>query len=150
MYDWPYAFQDESGATVKLEKWRGHQTIVSMEYSSCQFICSIGLTRLRALQLLVEREKLDYDFLVISLDPVHDTPAAWRDYRRMRNLTQGNWHFLSSTAGQMPVIADQLGVRYWYYDAHIMHDFRVLRVDGNGAIIKVMNSFSADLTAFVH
>jgi hypothetical protein len=48
-----------------------------------------------------------------------------------------------------PGLARQLGVRYWLYDEHIMHDFRLLRLDETGAIIKVMDTYDADLDAFV-
>ena len=150
VYAWPFVFQDEHGKALKLNHWHGRQVIMSMEYANCQFICSVGLTRLRSLQALIEHEQLDYEFVIVSLDPLRDTPAVWLRYRASRSLAYKNWYFITSSVEQLPGIAGLIGVKYWLYETEIMHDFRVLRIDTQGNVIKTMDNYNDDLSAFLH
>lgn len=36
-----------------------------------------------------------------------------------------------------------LGIKYWYYDEHLMHDFRVIRLDSEGRIEKMIDTYDA-------
>lgn len=149
VYDWPYALTDDQGRSLRMAEWRGKPAIVTMEYADCRFICSITLQRLKDVQAAADRQGKDYTFLVISLDPKNDTPEAWTEYRRTRELTRDNWHFVTGTATDTPVIARRLAVHYWVYDGHIMHDFRLLRLDADGRIVKTMDAFDASVDEFV-
>ena len=139
----------DQGKTVHFQDWRGKPLILAMEYANCRFICSITLQRLRDVQAAADRAGIAYDFLVVSLDPKNDTPAAWRRYRKSRELDRANWTFLTASEKDTPIIARQLGVRYWWYDEHIMHDFRLLRVDAQGEVVGVMETYDSDPDAFV-
>lgn len=142
-------FIDDQGRSVRLSDWRGRPAIVAMEYANCRFICTITLQRLKDVQAAADRAGVKFDFIVISLDPKNDTPAEWQRYRVSKELPHANWHFLTASVADTPGVAGLLGVKYWLYDGHIMHDFRLLRVDADGEVIRIMDSYDASSDAFV-
>jgi protein SCO1/2 len=149
LYDLPVAFTDDHGRTVRLADWRGRDTLITMEYANCRFVCSITLQRLKDVQAAADRSGRRIDFLIISLDPKNDTPAEWTRYRTTRDLDRPNWHFLTASVADTPGVARQLGINYWMYLEHIMHDFRLLRVDAAGAVVKTMETYDANADDFV-
>jgi len=135
IYNLPYVLTDEQGKSLQLNQFQGKPAFVTMEYATCQFICSISLTQLKRLQQLADIHQQQYEFIIIGLDPQHDTPAAWKNYREARNLHLLNWHYLSPLAKDLQSLAALIGIRYWYDNEILMHDFRVIRVDASGNVV---------------
>jgi cytochrome oxidase Cu insertion factor (SCO1/SenC/PrrC family) len=70
--------------------------------------------------------------VIVSYDPARDSPKAWTDYRTSRGLIYPNWHFLTGTTQNTRRIARFLDLDFWRYDAHVMHDFRIVLFDAEG------------------
>lgn len=136
---------DDAGKPVTLSRWRGRPVVMSMEYSNCRSICSIAQRKLQQIQVEADRRKLDLEFIVVSLDPKNDTPASWREYRKARDVPMPNWHFLTGSRGATDRMVRELGVKWWYYDEHIMHEIRIVRLAPDGEFVKVMKTY--DMTA---
>jgi len=124
---------DEYDQTVRLSQWRGRPTVMAMEYSACRFICSLYWRRLLEVQQEADRRGQAIEFVILSIDPEHDTPGSWRAYRQARGLQRSNWHFLTGSRPMTTRAAALLGVRWWYDEDHLMHDFRIVRLDATGA-----------------
>lgn len=142
-------FVDDHGSPVELDRYRGRPAIVTMEYSNCRYICSATLARLKQLQALADRRGVTIDFLVLSLEPDKDTPSAWTQYRAERRLDRPTWHFLSARPEDVPRLAQTLGIRYWRVEGHLMHDFRLVRLNPVGEIDVVVDRLDADLGALL-
>ena len=112
-----------------------------MEYSACRFVCSVYWRRLQQLQQEADRRALEVQFVILSIDPENDSPASWREYRKARGLARSNWHFLTATRAVASRAAALLGVRWWYLDGHLMHDFKIVRLDAEGGIAAAMTTF---------
>jgi protein SCO1/2 len=136
---------DDRENSVQLSHWKGRALVLSMEYSNCRFICSIAQRKLQEIQVEADRRKLNLEFVILSLDPKNDTPASWRQYRKARDLHMPNWHFLTGSRTATDRAVRELGVRWWYYDEHIMHDIRIVRIGPDGKVVKLMNTY--DMTA---
>ncbi len=149
IYDSTVPLVDDRGWRTTLSAWRGQPAIVSMEYANCRFICSQTLARLKDIQAAADAAGRRFEFIVVSLDPKNDTPEAWRRYRKARGAERGNWTFLTASEADTPAMARLLGVKYWLFDGHIMHDFRVLRLDADGRVTGVMETYDASAEAFV-
>ena len=134
VYQLPLGFVDDQGRHRELAEWRGRAVILTMAYGACRSICSTTLRTLEELQAAADAKGVALEFIVVSIDPAEDTPEAWADYRRARRLTRANWTFLSGGAAATRALARFLGIRVWRYDEHVMHDFKVLRLDADGAI----------------
>lgn len=143
LYGLPHAFTDDKGRTVRLSEWRGKPVILTMEYANCRFICSITLQRMKDIQDAADRRGKAMDFLIVSIDPENDTPQAWTLYRKNRGLNRDNWHFLTAGVKETRSFASLLGIKYWYYDEHLMHDFRIIRLDNEGRVVKMLDAFDA-------
>jgi len=140
---------DEYGHGVKLEYWRGEVTFVAMEYSACRFVCSVYWRRLVELQKAADARAMKVQFVILSIDPEHDSPALWRDYRKARDLTRENWHFLTGTRPMTTRAAAFLGERWWFDEGHLMHDFRIARLDGAGRVAATMTTFAQPVEALL-
>lgn len=143
LYEPPYAFTDDKGRTVRLSDWRGKPVILTMEYANCRFICSITLQRMKDIQEAADRRGKAMEFLIVSIDPENDTPQAWTQYRKVRGLNRDNWHFLTAGVKETKSFAALLGIKYWYYDEHLMHDFRIIRLDNDGRVVRMIDAYDA-------
>jgi cytochrome oxidase Cu insertion factor (SCO1/SenC/PrrC family) len=135
------AWLDENGRPATLAQWRGRPTVVAMEYSACRFICSVYWRRLMQLQEEADRRNVELQFVILSIDPENDTPAQWRDYRRARELKRANWHFLTGTRAMTTRAAGLLGVKWWFDEGHLMHDFKIVRLEPDGAVGAALTSY---------
>lgn len=142
-------FVDETGKRASLSHWAGAQTVVSMEYSACKFVCSTNWKRLLDIQAEADRQSLPVRFLIVSIDPMNDTPAAWRDYRQARGMTRTNWAFVTGNRSATDKVVSALGVKWWYFNEAIMHDFRILRLNSVGEQVAVMQSFDESAATFL-
>ncbi len=145
----PGSFVDENGHTLALASLAGADTIVAMEYSECRFVCSISWRKLSELQTEADRRKLPLRFIIISIDPARDTPALWREYRKARGLQRDNWRFITGNRAATDAVAATLGVRWWWYEGNLMHDFRILRLDTQGRVLRSMDAFDLPAEAFL-
>jgi cytochrome oxidase Cu insertion factor (SCO1/SenC/PrrC family) len=122
---------DADGATRTLDDYKGRPVVMTMSYTACRKTCSASMLVLRKIQEIVARRGRDVCFVVVSYDPARDSPAEWRRYRDARRLP-ATWHFLSGADADTRQLADFLELKYWLYDEHVMHDFRIVIFDGDG------------------
>ena len=129
---------EDDGKTVSLSNWQGRYTVLTMSTGACRKICTTTLRRMEELQAIADQRHLSLDFLVIGLDPRSDTPKAWREFRVQRKLTRENWHFLGGDDDRTRRIAAMLGISYWFYDEHLLHDFKIVLVAPDGKIQRAL------------
>jgi cytochrome oxidase Cu insertion factor (SCO1/SenC/PrrC family) len=127
-------FIDDRARPRRLAEWQGRPVIIALAYGACRKICSTTLRTLEVLHDAAQRKALAMEFVVVSIDPAQDTPQAWADYRKLRGLVDTNWTFLCGSAQATHTLAHARGVRYWSYDDHIVHDYKVVRLAGDGSI----------------
>ena len=149
LWQLPDLFVDEHGTRGPLAHWAGAQTVVTMEYSACKFVCTTNWRRLLEIQAEADRSGKSLRFLVISLDPAHDSPEQWRDYRKVRGLARDNWSFVTGSRAATDRVVALLGVKWWNFNDVIMHDFRVLRVDAKGEQLALMTRFDVPAAVFL-
>ena len=145
LYELPLRFVDDGNRLRELSEWRGRAVVVTMAYGACRSVCSTTLRTLEALQVEADRHGIALDFIVASVDPAEDTPQDWAAWRHARRLERSNWTFLSGTPEATRSLAQWLGIRLWRYDEHVMHDFRIVRLDAEGAARAALDWHRRDL-----
>jgi protein SCO1 len=90
---------------------------------------------------LADQKKIQIDFMIISLDPKNDTPEAWQQYRISREVDRSNWHLLTGTEASTKEFAALIGIKYWTMDEHILHDFKIVRLNAQGEIEKAITDY---------
>ena len=126
---------DVDGAKHTFDEYKGKPVIMTMSYTACRKTCSASMLWLRKMQEILARRGQDVSFVIVSYDPSHDSPAEWRRYRDARRLPL-SWHFLSGSGDDTRQLADFLELKYWVYDEHVMHDFRIVLFDADGKRIR--------------
>ncbi len=140
----PPSWRDDRGETLQLQALRGARIFVTMAYTSCHRICPMTMARLEQLQRELDDRGMSAEFLVVSYDPDNDDSLAWRRYRTRHGLLRGNWHFLSGTAADTQRLARLLGFEFWRDGEHVMHDYRIVALDRDGAQRGVIDSVDGD------
>lgn len=127
-------FVDDRGVPRALAEWRGRPVVIAMAYGACRSICSSTMRTLEQVQAEAERQGAQLEFVVVSIDPEQDTPQAWSEYRKAHHLQRANWSFLAGSKRATAALARFLAIRFWNYDEHVMHDFKIVRLGAEGTI----------------
>ena len=102
------------------------------------------MTRLAQVQRDLDARGMSAEFIVVSYDPSNDDAAAWRRYRASHRLLRDNWHFLSGTPADTERLARALGFEFWRDGEHVMHDFRIVALAGDGTWRGAIDSAHGD------
>lgn len=144
LYALPVTWQDDQGRSVHLADWAQRPVVITMAYGTCRKVCSTSIRRMTEVQEKADAMGLDVEFVVVSLDPKADSPQAWEAFRKLKKLDRRNWHFIRGSDANTHTLARLLGIGYWVYDEHVVHDFRVLRLNPQGEIAAALTLASDD------
>ena len=128
---------DQHGKRFGWGSRRGKVQLVSMFYTSCQYICPLIVDSGKAVDRQLtssERERLDV--LLISMDPKRDTPAALMAVASKRKLDPSRWTLASPAPADVRDIAGVLGIRYRALaDGEFNHTSALVLLDIDGRIL---------------
>jgi cytochrome oxidase Cu insertion factor (SCO1/SenC/PrrC family) len=141
LYQMPSRWLDDRNQPVQLQALGGSWTVLAMAYGACRRICSTSLRVMQSVQALADRERVALNFVVLGLDPAQDKPADWAAFRVDHKLARNNWYFLTGDAPAVQLAAQRLGVGYWRYGDHIVHDFKIVLVSPEGRVVRTMDAF---------
>lgn len=140
IYQAPLAFQTQDGKPARLVDWKGHKVVLAMMYASCQSACPMIMGKLKAVESTLKQQKVPVDFVVVTLDPEHDTPETLRAYRVHMKLDQPNWTFLVGKEADTRTLSNLLGFRYRQNpeSKEIMHDNRIFLLNEQGVVVQTL------------
>ena len=139
VYQFPAQWIDDTGKTVALQQYKGKPVVISMAYSTCRKFCPMTMARLNQIQQLYDKLGINADFVLISYDPSIDHWQTWAQYRVDHHYQRQNWHFLTGTPENTKSISELLGMNYWLYDDHVMHNFKIDLLDSECNIEKTLD-----------
>jgi len=138
-YKIPFNFLDEKSQPLNLSTFSGQISVITFAFANCRKVCVESLHVMERLQKEATAANKTVNFIVISYDPLNDTPGDWAEYRLHHNIGYSNWFFLTGTIENTHELAHTLGFDYWLYDEHIMHDFKITLLNEQGAVSKTMD-----------
>lgn len=146
IYDIPLQWTDENSQAFDLKQCSGKLTLVTMVYTRCQTQCPLLIGKMKSIQKLLKQEEKKVEFIVITMDPVTDTPQKLKDYKEWQKVDFPNWHFLRGDEKDTRKISVLLDIRYQKEEesGHFMHDNKVVLLDKRGTISYVLNGLDAD------
>lgn len=130
---------DDHGTELTLKEWQGKPVFITMAYSTCKKFCPMTMARLSQLQKLLDDRNISAEIVIISYDPVTDNWKSWAEYRKMHNLPRANWHFLTGSLEDTKTVSQLLGMDFWLYDDHVLHNFKISRIGMRGEIVKSLD-----------
>ncbi len=137
VYQLPLQLTDQHGRTWQWKDKRGKPQVVAMFYTSCQYICPLIVNSGKGVEhALTPAERNRIGFLLISLDPIRDTPAALMAVAKKRNLDPALWALASPKATDVRSVAGVLGVRYRQLaDGEFNHTSALVLLDAEGRVV---------------
>ncbi len=131
-------WSNDEGEQVLTDSIAGDVRIVSLFYTDCPNTCNLTIEKFKQLEKVFQNRGISANFILMSLDPKNDTPAALNAYRIERGLVSKNWYFLTSTEPQVATVAKQLGYQFTRLDDHVFHRMKIFIIDSQGNIVDVV------------
>lgn len=101
------------GREVKLDALRGRPQVMAMFFTSCEYSCPLIVKDMKVIQQsLPAGVRGKVDFLLVSIDPVRDTPDALKAYRAKHDLGFDHWSLLRGEPASVKALAEMMGFRY--------------------------------------
>ncbi len=137
VYQMPLKLTDQDGRVRDWRTRRGKPQLVSMFYTSCQYICPLIVDSGKAIETqLTPQERARLDILLISMDPARDTPAALKRVALKRTLDTTRWTLASPPLGEVRAVSGLLNIRYRpLADGEFNHTSALVLLDANGRIL---------------
>ena len=142
---------DQSNHAFTLADKRGAPMIVSMFYTSCQFVCPMLVDAIRATERqLSDAERKHLNVLLVSFDPAHDTVDVLRRTADERRLETPRWSLARTDAKSVRKLAALLDIQYRALEnGEFNHSTVLILVDGDGRIVGRSSELAGADPAFV-
>jgi protein SCO1 len=105
--------------------------------------CPITLARMQALEQAFERPQLDARFVMVTLDPRHDTPERLANYGAQHKLS-ARWTLAVGSVEHTIALSRLLAVQRIQDDDHILHEVRIVVVSADGQRMRVFEGWNFD------
>ena len=136
IYQLPLSLIDQGGQTFQLLDRQGQPMLVSMFYTSCQFVCPMLIDAIRATQQqLSEGERARLSVLMVSFDPAKDSVTVLKQTADERHLDPARWTLARTDPKSVRKLAAVLGIQYRQLaNGEFNHSAALLLVDADGRI----------------
>lgn len=128
---------DQDGRALSLADRQGKPLLISMFYTSCQFVCPLIIDTLQKTERTLDaadRGKLDV--LLVSFDAERDTPEKLKTVADQRKLDTPRWTLARTDAGQVRKLAAMLDIQYRALDdGEFNHSSVLVLLDAQGRIV---------------
>lgn len=137
VYQLALPLTDQNGRQADWRTRRGQPQLVSMFYTSCQYICPLIVDSARAVdRQLTPLQRQRLGVLLISMDPERDDPAALKKVVEQRHLEATRWTLASPAPDRVRAAAGVLGIRYRQLeDGEFNHTSALVLLDAQGRIV---------------
>lgn len=139
-------WENQNADTVKLTTVAGKTTILAMIYTHCAYSCPLITADMLELFSLIPKDKKDkVNFLIVSIDPVHDRPDTLSAFMKDNQMDEKYWTMLTGTETKIRELAAVLGFKY--KKSSLMdyaHSNLITVLNSKGEIVKQINGFGSD------
>jgi protein SCO1/2 len=151
IYRLPLALVDQNGHAQQLADRRGKPQLISMFYTSCQYVCPLIIDSLRKTQLaLTPAERSKLDVLLVSFDPQRDTPARLKQVFAERKLDPSSWTLARTDAANVRKLAAVLDIQYRALaSGDFNHSTALILLDADGRVVARTDKLGAADADFV-
>lgn len=128
-------FTTDAEKSLRLAELRGTVAVVAMIFTRCPAACPTLVKELQGLQRRLSAEALrNTRFVLLSIDPEHDTPAALAEYRAKMGLDTEHWRLLRGSADDVRDVSASLGVSYGAGEGGVAHSRMLTVLDAEGEL----------------
>jgi cytochrome oxidase Cu insertion factor (SCO1/SenC/PrrC family) len=136
-------FVDERDRPFTFAALRGQVVVVVFIYTRCQDACPIITAKFAALDRALGSGP--YHLVEMTIDPVHDTPAALRAYARKSGAGSPRWDFVTGRPDTVSTFARAAGLSVVDNGrGDLIHNARLLIVSQDGRVADVVELVAWD------
>ncbi|WP_196778608.1 SCO family protein [Cognatilysobacter tabacisoli] len=137
VYQLPLPLTDQDGRRADWRARRGRPQLVSMFYTSCQYICPLIVESGKAVdRQLTPAQRQRLGVVLISMDPKRDDAAALKKVALERKVDTRRWTLAAPPAGDVRAVAGVLGIRYRQLaDGEFNHTSALVLLDADGRVL---------------
>ena len=130
-------YTDQDGHAFRLADGRGQVRLATMFYTSCRYFCPLIIDSAKGVEhALTPAERARLSFLLVSLDPDRDDPAALKRIATKRRLDPARWTLARTEAAGVRRTAAVLGIRYRALaDGEFNHSSALVLLDSEGRLL---------------
>jgi len=107
------SWERPDGTKIKLEELKGKVLTMVMIYTSCKTACPRLTADMKDIESKVGKQNSDeLQYVLVSIDPEHDTPERMRAFIKNNKLEGKQWVFLRGSEEDTRELANVLAVKY--------------------------------------
>ena len=148
VYQLDSTWVEDNGHALRLRRLEGDMQLLALIYTTCSGVCPITVKAMQMFSRNVPpdvRSRIRY--LLVTVDPEHDTLAVLREYRREMKLDR-RWRLLRGSAQDVRELAAVLGFNYEQIESgQFAHSNLVTLLDRRGEIVHQQNDFAGNTAA---
>ena len=137
VYHLDVALVDQQARALRFPALAGKVRIVSMFYASCPYVCPMIIDTIKQVEhAQPEEARAHLHVLLLSLDPVRDTPDALLSVSTRRKLDTSRWTMARAEAGDVRKLAALLGIQYRQLEnREFNHSSALILLDAQGRVL---------------
>jgi len=113
IYNLPSEWTTQDGKNIELKSLNGNVLVMVMIYTSCKSACPRLVADMRNIEAkLNKKTKKNIKLILVSIDPVTDTPQKLKSFAIANKMDKDPWLFLRSTEDNTREFAAILAVNY--------------------------------------
>ena len=113
IYNLPSEWTTQDGKNIELKSLNGNVVVMVMIYTSCKAACPRLVADMRNIEAKLDKKtKKNVKLILISIDPVTDTPQKLKSFAIVNKMNSDPWLFLRSTEDNTREFAAILAVNY--------------------------------------
>ncbi len=106
-------WKTQDNKTVEIKDFKGKVSVMVMIYTSCKAACPRLVADMRDIESKIPKDQLkDLNFILVSIDPVVDTPEKLKVFAKDNFMEDTHWTFLQGTPNTVQEFANVLAVKY--------------------------------------
>ncbi len=104
---------DQNNKKVEIGKYKGKNVVIAMFFASCRSACPVIVENMKKIESMIqEKKRNEYRFVLISIDPINDTPGVLFNYAKQHQLKNPEWTLLNGNNSDIMELAMMLGFKY--------------------------------------
>lgn len=113
IYNLPSQWTTQNGKNIELKSLNGNVLVMVMIYTSCKAACPRLVADMRNIEVKLDKKtKKNVKLILVSIDPVTDTPQKLKSFAIANKMDNEPWLFLRSTEDNTREFAAILAVNY--------------------------------------
>jgi protein SCO1/2 len=135
LYDLDAPWRDQTGASRSLSAFRGRPVVLGMIYTHCTESCPLTVLEMQHIEKAIATSSPRVAFVLVSLDPIHDTPAQLASFAQEHGISGSRWTLLTGSADATRDLAMSLNMKVRKISAdQIAHSNLVTVLGVNGEV----------------